>query len=353
VLLLECMNGPNAAFVARNTRVELKQVDILSDVLRALQLRGAIFLDARFTAPWCAVSKTGHRDTGFFAKTEHIVFFHILMEGNCRARLLATERTIELQAGDLMLLVHDDPHIIGSDLELEPVDADTLVVSTPAGGLMQIGHGGGGELTRFLCGYLACDKRLCGLLLEALPRLVHISFGATPAAAWLTNLMTMGQHETSIPRPGGELALAKLSELLFVEAVRRHVDSLSEENTGWLAGLRDRSLSKALALMHARPEYPWSVDELSSRVGTSRTALAQRFVELVGQPPMQYLTRWRLIVAAQRLRRESISVDRIAEQVGYESQAAFNRAFKREFGVPPGRWRKEASEAVTPAKRYE
>lgn len=316
-------------------------MDILSDVLRALQLRGAIFLEARFTAPWCAISLTGHRDTGFFADTEHIVFFHILMEGGCKARLLATAETIELQAGDLMLLAHDDGHVIGSDLEREPVDADTLVVATPAGGLMQIDHGGGGELTRFMCGYLACDKRLCGLLLDALPRLIHISFGAGSTAPWLTNLLVLGTHETSMPRPGGESVLAKLSELLFVEAVRRYADSLSAEDTGWLAGLRDRCVGKALALLHARPEHAWSIDELGAQVGMSRSALAQRFTDIVGQAPMQYLTRWRLTLAAQRLHRESTSLNRIAERVGYESQAAFTRAFKREFGVTPARWRRE------------
>ena len=226
-------------------------------------------------------------------------------------------------------------------LEREPVDADTLVVATSAGGLMQIDHGGGGELTRFMCGYLACDRRLCGLLLDALPRLIHISFGAGPTAAWLTNLLLQGTHETSMPRPGGASVLAKLSELLFVEAVRRYADSLSPEDTGWLAGLRDRFVGKALALMHARPEHPWSIDELSTHVGMSRSALAQRFTDLVGQPPMQYLTRWRLIVAAQRLRREPTSLNRIAEHIGYESQAAFNRAFKREFGVTPVQWRRE------------
>ena len=316
-------------------------MDTLSDVLRALHLRGAIFLDAKFTAPWCAISKTGHRDTGFFAEAEHIVFFHVLMEGNCKARLLATAETIELRAGDLMLLAHDDGHVLGSDLEREPVDADTLVVATSAGGLMQIDHGGGGELTRFMCGYLACDRRLCGPLLDALPRLVHISFGAGPVAPWLTNLLLQGTHETSMPRPGGASVLAKLSELLFVEAVSRYASSLSPEDTGWLAGLRDRFVGKALALMHARPEHPWSIDELGTHVGMSRSALAQRFTDLVGQPPMQYLTRWRLIVAAQRLRREPTSVNRIAEHIGYESQAAFNRAFKREFGVTPVQWRRE------------
>jgi AraC-like DNA-binding protein len=315
-------------------------VDILSDVLRALHLRGAIFLDARFTAPWCAVSKTGHRDTGFFADAEHIVFFHILMEGTCHARLLDTAETIEWRAGDLLLLAHDDAHMIGSDLEREPVDADTLVIATSGGGLMQIDHGGGGELTRFLCGYLACDKRLCEPLLDALPRLIHISIGAELTGSWLTNLFLLGTHETSMPRPGGESVLAKLSELLFVEAVRRYADTLSAEDTGWLAGLRDRFVGKALGLMHARPEHAWSIDELGAQVGMSRSALAQRFTDLVGQPPMQYLTRWRLTVAAQRLRRESTSLNRIAEQVGYVSQPAFNRAFKREFGVTPARWRR-------------
>jgi len=316
-------------------------VDTLSDVLRTLHLRGAIFLDARFTAPWCAISKTGHRDTGFFADTEHIVFFHILMQGSCKARLLARSQTIELRAGDLMLLAHDDGHIIGSDLERTPVDSDALVVATSAGGLMQIDHGGGGELTRFMCGYLACDKRLCRALFDALPPLIQVSFGAGSAAPWLTEMLQLGMQETSMPRPGSESVLAKLSELLFAEAVRRYAETVPAGDIGWLAGLRDRAVGKALALMHARPGHPWSIDKLGTQIGMSRSGLAQRFNELVGQAPMQYLTRWRLTLAAQRLRLEPTSLRRIAEQVGYESEAAFNRAFKREFGVTPGRWRKQ------------
>jgi AraC-like DNA-binding protein len=327
-------------FLSENPRMPM-HVDVLSDVLRALQLRSAIFLDARFTAPWCAISKTGHRNTGFFSDAEHIVFFHILMEGRCNARLLAAGDTIELQAGDVMLLAHDDGHVIGSDLEREPIDSDGLVLATPDGGLMQLEHGGGGDLTRVMCGYLACDKRLRAPLLDALPRLIHISFGAGPGSAWLTNLLLLGAQETSMPRSGGDAVRAKLSELLFAEAVRRFADSLSAEETGWLAGVRDRFVGRALALMHAHPEHAWSIEELGAQVGMSRSSLAQRFTDLIGQPPMQYLTRWRLTVAAQRLRRESTSLAAIAEHSGYESQAAFNRAFKREFGVSPARWRRE------------
>jgi AraC family transcriptional regulator, alkane utilization regulator len=316
-------------------------MDVLSDALRALQLRSAVFLDARFTAPWCAISKTGHRNTGFFSDTEHIVFFHILMEGHCNARLLAAGDTVALQAGDLMLLAHDDGHVIGSDLNLEPIDADGLVLATPDGGLMQLEYGGGGALTRLMCGYLACDKRLCAPLLDVLPRLIHMSFGAGPDCAWLTSLLMLGAQETSTPRSGGDAVRAKLSELLFAEAVRRFADSLSAEDTGWLAAVRDRFVGKALALMHARSEHAWSIEELGAQVGMSRSTLAQRFTDLIGQPPMQYLTQWRLTRAARRLRRESTSLACIAEHSGYESQAAFNRAFKRKFGVSPARWRRE------------
>ena len=206
--------------------------------------------------------------------------------------------------------------------------------------MLRVEHGGGGEKTRFVCGFLRCDERLCGPMLEALPRILRVPLGDGPATAWLTSLLLAGTRETAAPRPGGETMLAKLSELLFAEAIRRYIELLPDEETGWLAALRDRFVGRALALLHERPGHSWTVEELAESVGLSRSALSQRFTDIIGQAPIQYLTRWRLTIAAQRLRNEHASLARIAADSGYDSEAAFNRAFKRTLGTTPAAWRR-------------
>lgn len=315
-------------------------MDALSDVLHVLRLSGAVFLDAEFTAPWCVTSQSGHPSAGLLGGSEHIVFFHWLIAGSCKARLAAGGDTFEIAAGDLLMMPNDESHLMGSDLQIEPIPADYLVKPGADGGLLRIEHGGGGETTRFVCGFLACDKRLSRPVLDALPGMLRVPFGDDPAAAWLKSLLHLGAQETMARRPGSDTVLAKLSELLFVEAIRRYSEMMPAEQTGWLAGLRDRFVGRALTLMHQKLGHEWTVDALANEVGLSRSALAQRFTELIGQPPMQYLTRWRLTVAAQRLRTDGASLAAVAEQIGYESEAAFNRAFKREFGVPPATWRR-------------
>jgi AraC-like DNA-binding protein len=313
-------------------------MDALSDALRVLRLNGAMFLDAEFTAPWCVISDPRGGNL-LMAGWPDIVFFHVLTEGRCKTRLIDGGETIDLAAGDLLMLPRGNRHLMGSDLRLPAVAADSMV--TPGeGGMLKIEHGGGGERTRFVCGYLNCDERLCGQMLDALPRIVRIPLGDGPATAWLTNLLKLGAQETAAPRAGGGTLLAKMAELLFVEALRRYIEFLPDQKTGWLAGLRDRFVGRALALLHERPQHDWTVEELAGTVGLSRSSLAQRFTELLGQPPMQYLTRWRLTIAAQRLRNEHASLARIAEDSGYDSESAFNRAFKRAFATTPAAWRK-------------
>jgi AraC-like DNA-binding protein len=263
-----------------------------------------------------------------------------MTEGHCKARLAAGGETFEISAGDLLMMPNDDSHFMGSDLRLESVPSDSLVKPSSVDGLLRIEHGGGGETTRFVCGYLACDKRLCRPVLDALPHMLRVPLGDDPTSAWFMSLLRLGAKETSAPHPGSDTVLAKLSELLFVEAIRRDIEHMPEQQTGWLAGLRDRFVGKTLSLMHQKPGQAWTVDALAVSVGLSRSALAQRFTDLIGQPPMQYLTRWRLTVAAQRIRTDGTSLALVAEQIGYESEAAFNRAFKREFGMPPATWRR-------------
>ncbi|MGB8434105.1 MAG: AraC family transcriptional regulator [Burkholderiales bacterium] len=321
-------------------------MDVLSDALRVLRLTGAVFLDAEFTAPWCVLSRSDRPVTRPLPPGGNVIFFHHLTEGHCKIRLASGGEPLEIEAGDVVILARDADHFLGSDLQLVPQPSDDLVRPAAANGLMTIRHGGGGETTRFACGFLICDERLSRPLLEALPRIVRVPVGEGPATVWMRSLMQMGTHETAASRPGGETVLAKLSELLFAEALRRYIELMPEDRIGWLAGLRDRFVGRALGLMHERPGHQWTVDELAGKVGLSRSALAQRFAGLVGQPPMQYLTRWRLTVAAQRLRAEHASLASIAAECGYDSEAAFNRAFKRELGTTPAAWRRNTAQAA-------
>ena len=320
-------------------------MDALSDVLKSVRLEGAFYLNAEFTAPWCirgecSVPSVRQRLAG----AEHVVFFHFLTEGDCKVRLTDGGEVLDVAAGDLILIPQDDRHLLGSDVRLAPLEADSLVGADGAfdGDFVQLRSGGGGAVTRFVCGYLACSRSICRPLIDALPRVLRIPIGDATASAQLRELLRMGVRESLASRPGAESMLAKLSELMFVEALRRYVENLPPGGNGWLAGVRDAHIGHAMALLHGEPGRAWTVDELAREVAMSRSAFAERFAALVGESPMQYLMRWRLALAAQTLRSGGEAITRVAERSGYESEAAFSRAFKREFGMPPATWRKAA-----------
>jgi transcriptional regulator GlxA family with amidase domain len=203
-----------------------------------------------------------------------------------------------------------------------------------------IRHGGGGERTRIVCGFLGCDRFEGHPLASALPPILRFDTHQGNAGAWIRSSLEYAANEIAARRAGSEAVLAKMSELLFVEALRRYVEELPADNTGWLSGLKDPYVSRALSLLHGRVGREWTVDNLGREVGLSRSALADRFTRLIGDPPMRYLARWRIQLAAHELRNSNVPLARIAEQVGYESEAAFNRAFKRSYGLPPAAWRK-------------
>ena len=323
-------------------------MDALSDVLKSVRLEGAVYLNAEFTAPWCirgecSVASVRERLAG----AGHVVFFHFLTEGHCKVSLAGGGEVLDVSAGDVILIAQDDKHLLGSDVRLAPMEADTLFGSEPASDtdFVQLRHGGGGASTRFVCGYIASSRSVCRPLFEALPRLLRIPIGDGPASTMLHELLQVGVRESMASRPGAESMLAKLSELMFVEALRSYVEDLPPEGKGWLAGVRDAQVGRALALMHGEPARAWTVEELARAVALSRSALAERFAALVGEPPIQYLMRWRLALAAQALRNSGEAITRVAERSGYESEAAFSRAFKREFGMPPAAWRKAGSGA--------
>jgi AraC-like DNA-binding protein len=317
-------------------------VDALSELLKSVRLEGAVYLDAEFTAPWCVQARYGLSSVKRrLAGAEHVVFFHFFASGGCR---VALQDGAELQVleGDLVLFSRDDHQRMGSDLRLLPREAATFrqEEAESDGGIIRIRHGGGGEATRVVCGYLACAEGVSRRLFDAMPRVVRIPVGDGPASQLLRQLLHAGIAESASDRWGADSILAKLAELMFVEALRRYVQQLPADGRGWLAGLRDPHVGRALTLLHEQPRRAWTIDALAREVALSRSALADRFAALVGEPPMQYLTRWRLARAAQALRGSGQPIARIAEQAGYESDAAFSRAFKREYGKPPAAFRR-------------
>jgi AraC-like DNA-binding protein len=320
-------------------------MDAVSDVLRAVRLSGAVFLNGTFTAPWCLTGRTDAALCGaYLPRSERVVSYHLIIEGSCWAKLADDPRSaIRLNAGELLVVPQGEAHVMGSAMDLPPTPSELLLAGPMAeapGEVMTLSYGGGGATTRIVCGFLACDDTLSNPLLSSLPRLFKVDMRHDPRAAWLESSLKFAAAEVVDSRAGGTIVLARLSELLFVEAVRSCIEALPADQTGWLAGVRDRYVGRALSLLHAQSVHPWTVDELARKVGLSRSAFAQRFTDILGQPPMQYLARWRMQIAARELRIGSKSLAAVAEQIGYESEAAFSRAFRREFGMPPASWRR-------------
>jgi len=325
-------------------------LDALSAVLKSVRLDGAVFLNAEFTSPWCIRGRFGlARARERLPSADHVVFFHFLVEGQCKVRLVddlgVTAQTLAVSAGDVILLPRDDRYLMGSDLHIAPIDTDNVDATAAAAEpeFIQWRHGGGGAAARLVCGYLGCNGAVSRPLIAALPRMLCIPIGDSQAMTLLRELLRVGVRESLAPRAGAESMLAKLAELIFVEALRRHAQNLPPGVKGWLAAVRDPQIGHALALLHDEPGKPWTVHDLAREVALSRSALAERFAALVGEPPMQYLTRWRLALAARDLRASAEPLARVSARSGYETDAAFNRAFKREFGMPPAAWRRAAS----------
>jgi AraC-like DNA-binding protein len=274
----------------------------------------------------------------FLGPTAHLVPYHYVIEGELHLALEdGTAQT--LKSGEAVLFPQNSPHVMGSDLRLPPVFSRDVIRPPENGGLYTIAHGGGGAPTRLICGFLGSAVASGNPVLATLPPAIRLKVEDTGSAEWVRSTFHYAADEVARGRPGSETVLAKLSELLFIEAVRRYLDDLPADQTGWLAGLRDPVVARVLALMHGDIARPWSVDELGRQAGSSRSALAERFGRFIGMAPMQYLAQWRLQVAAQQLKSTSASLAQIAEAIGYESEAAFSRAFKKKFGSAPATWR--------------
>ena len=315
-------------------------MDALSDLLRVVRLSGGVFLEAEFSAPWSITAQVGPEDCRLvLAEPARLIAFHYVISGSL---LLQIDRNppVEVRGGNVVLLPRNDAHTLGSQRGLKAVRAEQLIQTDPAGGLARIRHGGGGEVTRIVCGFVGSELD-CHPLIDALPSTLVLDLNGRAAGEWILSSFLYAAQELAAARAGSGSVLAKLSELMFVEAVRCYLEALPVDERGWLAGLRDPAVGRALALLHTELARPWTAEDLARQVYLSRSAFADRFTALIGVPPITYLTRWRMQVAAQRLRESRRSVAQISEDVGYESEIAFARAFKRQFSMSPAQWRKE------------
>ncbi len=313
-------------------------MDPLSDVLRAVRLNGAFFYAVEATAPWSVESLAARTlEPRILPGSEHLIAYHILTEGTCWAGL-SDGPPVELRAGDVIVFPQGDTHVL-SHAAGQRLPGDTHAASPDCFPEVVCVGPAGPPTARFVCGFLGCDRRPFNPVLGTLPRMLH---QPGPAGGWLALFARQVVEETRARRAGASEVLTRLAELMFIEVVRDHLARLPEGQTGWLAGLRDPVVGAALGRLHAEPARAWTLDALAHEVAASRSRLAERFTALVGQPPMQYLAQWRMQLAAARLAEGSAKVATIAAEVGYDSEAAFSRAFKKLVGVPPGAWRRRA-----------
>lgn len=299
--------------------------DPLGETLHLLRLTGTLYCRSELTAPWGVV----------MPPFEGSMMFHIVTAGRCWLEVEGTEPR-ELRRGSLALVPHGQGHTIRSSPEVETEPLFDLPVEQVSDRYEILRHGGGGELTHMTCGVVRFDHVAAEHLVDLLPKVLQVETWDLDEGSWLQSTLRFISREARVLRPGGETVITRLADILVIQMIRSWIDSAPEAEEGWLGALRDRQVGRALAAMHRQPANEWSVESLAREVGMSRSAFSARFTQLVGEPVMRYLTRWRMRLARTHLREKSESLATLAHQVGYQSEAAFCRAFKREFGVPPG-----------------
>ncbi len=312
--------------------------DVLVEMLRAVRLTGSVFLNARFSAPYCVVSPKQYDAATPMAHLRHVSVFHLIASGSCTMEIATGERRT-VSAGDILLLPFADAHTYWNGSNRERAFGPDLMRPGPVDGLGTIDYGGGGEATRMVCGFIESAEFLFAPVFRSLPPLVVDQTGDDKVSALITSTVREILAMTDAAAPGTALMLGRMMELLFVEVLRRYAAHLPPSATGWFAALNDPIVGRALQSVHRDPARRWTVDELARAARSSRTVLAERFNAVMGQAPIEYVTGWRMQLAAERIRKGGESLSAIAADVGYESEAAFNRAFKRVTGITPGRWR--------------
>jgi len=339
-------------------------MDVLSDVLRVVRLSGSVFFTADFSLPWAIESPIPEKlASAVIPQAECVVLFHILVDGQCEVACQG-HPLMTMESGDVVVFPRGDQHTMRSHGSVKPTPILSVFSPGQYDEPPQLSHGGGGSTSRFVCGYLNCDQRFSPLV-EALPTMLLVrsrddysaieavdAKGSRPtvvpqgSGTWLGTTLKFTINEARAARPGNAAMLGRLTELMFVEILREYMQRLPASEGGWLAAVNDVHVGKALRLMHTDPVHDWSVEELAKEVAISRSVFAQRFTELLGEAPMRYLANWRMQLAKQMLRDGAGNVQEVATRVGYDSEAAFNRAFKRATGSPPAAWRKGAAAHV-------
>jgi len=310
-------------------------MDPLSDVLRVVRLDGAYFYVVEAAEPWSVEALPARQlSPRIMPSAEHLISYHFLTEGRCFGGLIG-EAQVEMGPGDVIVFPHGDGHVMSGARGMR-TDPDRYGAPDRYPNTVILGEGGA-RTASFVCGFLGCDLRPFNPLLASLPRRIHVRGMSAGLFGGFTRQVT---EESRLGRAGADCVLTRLAELMFIEVVRRYLDELPPGQTGWLAGLRDETVGRALALLHARPGHDWTLADLAGEVASSRSKLSERFTLLVGQPPMQYLAQWRMQIAAKLLSESSAKVAAVGSEVGYDSEAAFSRAFKKVTGLAPGAWRK-------------
>ncbi len=315
-------------------------MDPISDLLRSLRLTGGIFLAARFTAPWSVSSRIEPQDAaGFIANADHVIGYHMVTEGHLLMQL-PDGPPMTISAGEVVIFPHGDLHVLASDIRLAPKAVRTggLIQQLPQGGLARVEHGGGGTVTRLYCGFLGSDTPP-NPLLAALPRVLKVETKALAQHDWIEASVRFAADGLAQGRLPASEVVTRLSETLLIEAVRRYLSDQPQNITGWLSGVRDPQIGRALALIHADVTQPHDVEHLAAAAAMSRSAFVARFGDLVGLPPMRYVALRRLEAARARLASTDDAIAVVADDLGYGSEEAFSRAFRREYAMPPGRWR--------------
>lgn len=319
-------------------------MDALASVLSTMKLSGSVFLEAEFSSPWCVESQIGPDDCDpYFRTPAHVISYHYVVSGELLCAV-GSEPPRRAQSGQILLLPRNDRHLMGSALTGRPARTRDLIRRGEDDGLPHIRWGGGGETTHLLCGFLGTVAPVNAFLL-GLPSLLVIDASSGSSGEWLTSSLRYASAESA----RSPEFVGRLAELLFAEAVKEYARALPSGESGWFAALRDGQVGRALTLIHARSDHPWTTEALAREVALSRSAFADRFTQLIGEPPMRYLARHRMNVAANMLQEGAQSTGNIAFAVGFASEAAFSRAFKKEYGVPPGQWRRARAGAAAPA----
>lgn len=312
--------------------------DLLAETLRSIRLTGSVFLNARFTKPFGIVSPDHFDATTPLANLRHVSVFHLIASGSCTIEIDTGERHV-VSAGDILLLPFAAAHKLWNGDGQKMESAPNLMQPGPVEGLWTLDHGGGGETTRMVCGYVESREFLHAPVFRSLPPLLIDRTGEDRVSALINTTVREILLLADAATPGTEMLLGRLMELLFVEVVRRYAARLPVQSKGWFAACNDPIVGRALRAIHRDASRRWTVCDLAREAGASRSVLSERFTQLIGQPPIEYLANWRMQLAAERLRNTTGSLAGIAAEVGYESEAAFNRAFKRITGMSPGRWR--------------